>query len=86
MTACSEKEMGLMVESEALGRAVAKSIENDIAAGSSWQLMLKEDGKVVWVTKENGAITEEFDTDPMTTAAQRAEADALALIPDDREM
>jgi putative cardiolipin synthase len=79
-------EMGLMVESEALGRAVAESIEHDIAAGSSWQVLLKEDGKIVWVTKENGAITEEFDTDPMTTAAQRAEADTLALIPDDREM
>jgi hypothetical protein len=78
--------MGLMVESETLGEAVAKSIENDIAAGSSWQVILDEHGKVVWVTKDNGTITEEFDTDPMTTAAQRAEADALALIPDDQEM
>jgi hypothetical protein len=38
------------------------------------------------VTNDNGTITEEFDTDPMTTAEQRAEADALALIPDDQEM
>jgi len=79
-------EMGLMVESETLGEAVAKSVENDIAAGSSWQVILDEHGKVVWVTNDNGTITEEFDTDPMTTAAQRAEADALALIPDDQEM
>ena len=79
-------EMGLLVESEALGRAVAESIENDIAAGNSWQVILKDDGKVAWVTVEDGVITEEFDTEPMTTAARRAEADALALIPDDSEM
>jgi hypothetical protein len=30
--------------------------------------------------------SEYFGTDLMTTAAQRAEADALALIPDDQEM
>jgi hypothetical protein len=78
--------MGLLVESEALGRAVAQSIENDIAAGNSWQVILKDDGKVAWVTVEDGVITEEFDTEPMTTAARRAEADALALIPDDSEM
>ena len=79
-------EMGLLVESEALGRAVAESVDNDIAAGNSWQVVLKDNGKVAWVTVEDGVITEEFDTEPMTTAAQRAEADALALIPDDSEM
>ncbi len=79
-------EMGLLVESEALGRAVAESIENDIAAGSSWRVILKDDGSVVWVTMEDGVIIEETDTEPMTTAAQRAEADALALVPDSSEM
>jgi putative cardiolipin synthase len=79
-------EMGLMVESEALGRAVAESIENDIAAGNSWQVILNDDGKVKWVTVDDGVVTEEFDTDPMTTTVRRAEADALALIPDDSEM
>jgi putative cardiolipin synthase len=79
-------EMGLMVESETLGRAVAESIENDIAAGSSWRVILKDDGSVAWVTMEDGVITEESDTEPMTTAARRAEADALALIPDSSEM
>jgi len=79
-------EMGLMVESEALGRAVAESIENDIAAGSSWRVILKDDGSVAWVTMEDGVIREEFNKEPMTTAAERAEADALALIPDSSEM
>jgi putative cardiolipin synthase len=79
-------EMGLMVESEALARAVAESVENDIAAGSSWQVILKDDGNVGWVTIESGVVTEEFDTEPMTTAARRAAADAMALIPDSKEM
>ncbi len=79
-------EMGLMVESEALARAVAESIENDIAAGSSWRVILKDDGSIAWVTMEDGVIREEFNTEPMTTAARRAEADALALIPDSSEM
>ena len=79
-------EMGLLVESEALGRAVAESIENDIAAGSSWRVILKDDGSFAWVTMEDGVITAETDTEPMTTAAQRAEADALALVPDSSEM
>ena len=78
--------MGLMVESETLGRAVAESIENDIAAGSSWRVILKDDRSVAWVTMEDGVITEESDTEPMTTAARRAEADALALIPYSSEM
>ena len=79
-------EMGLLVESEALGEAVARSIENDIAAGNSWRVILDKDGKPAWVTVEDGVVTEEYHTEPMTTAARRAEADALALVPDDKEM
>ena len=79
-------EMGLLVESEALGKAVADSVANDIAPGNSWHVILGDDGKVSWVTLEDGVVTEEFDTEPMTTAARRAEADALALIPDESEM
>ncbi|MFW2438920.1 MAG: phospholipase D family protein [Arenicellales bacterium] len=79
-------EMGLLVESAELGRAVADSIENDIAAGNSWQLLLDDNEKLSWVTKENGIITEKFDKDPMTSEAQRLEADALGLIPDASQM
>ena len=74
-------EMGLMVESEALAGAVAESIENDIAAGNSWRVLLDADGKVTWVTRENGVVTETFDHEPLTTAARRAEALLLEPIP-----
>jgi phosphatidylserine/phosphatidylglycerophosphate/cardiolipin synthase-like enzyme len=79
-------EMGLLVESETLASAVAESIENDIAAGNSWQVIMKDAGKVEWVTVENGVITAETETEPMTSAAQRIEADALAVVPDDAEL
>jgi putative cardiolipin synthase len=79
-------EIGLLVESEALANAVADSIENDIAAGNSWQVILKDDGKVEWITVVDGAVTAETDTEPMTSAARRAEAKALALVPDDAEL
>ncbi len=79
-------EMGLLVESESLANAVADSIRGDISAGNSWQVLLKDDGNVKWITDEDGVIIFETETEPMTTPMQRAEADALAIIPDDSQM
>ena len=79
-------EMGLLVESEALGRVVAESIENDIAAGNSWQVALKDDGRMVWLTLKDGVVTETFDTEPMTSAVRRVEAADMEIIPDSSEM
>jgi hypothetical protein len=47
---------------------------------------LKDDGKFEWITVENGAITAETDEEPMTSAARRAEAEALAIVPDDAQL
>ena len=79
-------EMGLLVESESLGQSVAESIEKDIGPGNSWQVILKDDGQLEWVTSKDGVVTEMHDTEPMTSPEGRAEADALALIPDSSEM
>jgi putative cardiolipin synthase len=79
-------EMGLLVESETLANAVADSIENDIAAGNSWQVIMKDDGKLEWITVEDGVRTAETDTEPMTSAVRRAEAMALAIVPDDAQL
>jgi putative cardiolipin synthase len=79
-------EMGLLVESETLANAVADSIENDISAGNSWQVVLKDDGEIEWITVENGVITAEKDKEPMTSAVRRAEAEAMAIVPDDAEL
>jgi hypothetical protein len=47
---------------------------------------MKDDGEVEWVTVENGVITSETETEPMTSVARRMEADALSVVPDDAEL
>jgi len=79
-------EMGLLVESESLAKAVADSIENDMAAGNSWQVILNDDGFVEWITVENGVVTSELEIEPMTSAGRRAEANLLTVIPDDSQL
>ena len=79
-------EMGLLVESETLAKAVAESIENDIAAGNSWQVIMKDDGTVEWITVEDGVITAELEKEPMTSAGRRAEANLLVIVPDDSQL
>jgi len=79
-------EMGLLVESETLAKAVAESIENDMAAGNSWQVIMKDDGVVEWITVENGVVTSELEKEPMTSKGRRAEADILAIVPDDSQL
>lgn len=79
-------EMGLLVDSPALAQAVADSIENDIAPGNSWQVVRQADGKITWITTENGAITTETETEPMTSKERRAEADLLMAVPDKSQL
>ena len=79
-------EMGWLVESESLAEEVARSIEQDIAAGNSWRVVLKEDHHPEWVSVVNGETVVEAETEPMTTAKQRAEAGALEVVPDDSQL
>jgi hypothetical protein len=55
-------------------------------AGNSWQVVLKDDGKLEWVTVKNGVVTAETHEEPMTSPARRAEAKALAILPDDSQL
>jgi putative cardiolipin synthase len=79
-------EMGLLVESETLSNAVADSIENDIAGGNSWRVVGADAGGLEWVTLENGVVTTETETEPMTTPERRVEARLLAVVPDDAQL
>lgn len=79
-------EIGLLVESESLARAVAESIENDMAAGNSWQVILKDGGSVEWITVENGVVTSELEKEPMTSSGRRIEADLLMVVPDESQL
>jgi hypothetical protein len=78
--------MGFLVESPSLAQAVAASIDNDIAPGNSWQVIMQDDGSVAWITTENGVIAAETETEPMTSRARRAEADVLSVVPDDAQL
>ena len=78
-------EMGLLVESEALGEQVAASIEQDVSGENSWRLRLT-DGKLQWLTVENGRITDQTGTEPATTRVRRAEAWLLQIVPDDAQL
>ena len=53
---------------------------------NSWKVVLKDDGKLQWVIEQNGVMTAETDDEPMTTAARRAEAKALGIVPDDSQL
>jgi putative cardiolipin synthase len=79
-------EMGFLVDSRSLADAVAGSIENDIAAGNSWQVIMRADEQVAWITSENGIIKTETETEPMTSKARRAEADLLMVVPDKAQL
>ena len=79
-------EMGLLIDSRELAAAVAASIKNDVAPGNSWQLELTADGEINWVTRRDGKITEDLTVEPMTSAAQRAAADLLMVVPDKSQL
>jgi len=79
-------EMGLLVDSRELAAAVAASIKNDVAPGNSWQLEMTADGEINWVTRRDGKIAEDLTVEPMTSAAQRAAADLLMVVPDKSQL
>jgi phosphatidylserine/phosphatidylglycerophosphate/cardiolipin synthase-like enzyme len=79
-------EMGFLVESPSLAEAVAASIENDIAPGNSWQVIMQGDGQIAWITNENGLVNTETETEPMTSKGRRAEAKLLSVVPDKSQL
>ena len=68
-------EIGLLVESPELGRAVAESILNDMSPGNAWQVRLNDEGNTEWVTVENGIETVEPDNEPLSSKGRKLEAD-----------
>ncbi len=67
-------EIGILVKSPELGRAVADSILNDTAPGNAWLVRLNE-GKTEWVTVENGKETIEPKSEPLSSSGRKLEAD-----------
>ena len=79
-------EMGFLIDSPELARAVGASIGQDISPGNSWQVMLGENGNVMWVTKKDGQVTVETRAEPMASDKRRAAAKLLLVVPDDSQL
>ena len=47
---------------------------------------MRPDGKVAWITSQNGEIIMEPDAEPMATRKRRAAADLLMGVPDDSQL
>ncbi len=69
-------EIGFLVECPELGVAVADSILNDMAPGSSWLVRLNEQGETEWITIRDGMETIEPESEPLSSVARKLEADA----------
>jgi putative cardiolipin synthase len=59
-------EMGIVVDSPALARALAAGMERDMSEANSWRLWLAEDGTPRW-TSDAGTL----DRQPARDASQR---------------
>ena len=74
-------EMGLMIESESLNANVREALEPDFSPRNAWQLQLREDGRVVWVSDK-----ETLDHQPTHSFMRRIEDWFFSLLPIENEM
>lgn len=79
-------EIGLLVESEALGRQVAQSILGDMAPGNAWRLRIGADGETQWTTEIDGRVEVEPEQEPLASTARRLEADLVEPVTPAAEM
>lgn len=74
-------EMGLLVESEALNRAVRSDYAIDFDLDNAWQLTLDENDRVIWQSD-----TETRTSQPAASFMQRLEDWFFAHLPIEAEM
>jgi len=79
-------EIGLIVESPELGRAVAESTLNDMSPGNAWQVRLNEEGDPEWVTVDNGVETVEPNNEPLSSKSRKLKADLAQLLTPSSQM
>lgn len=78
-------EIGVMIDSPEIGRQLGKFIDEGIAPGSAYRVMLDKDGELVWRAETNGTKAE-FDTDPETGLWQRFVIDVVGLLPIEEQL
>jgi putative cardiolipin synthase len=69
-------EMGLLVDSPALGAQVADFMERTMAPENAWRLVLDEDGRLAWESSD-GRVT----TQPAQSFWQRVKNDIFGMFP-----
>ena len=67
-------EIGILVESEELGSAVADSILGDMGPGNAWLVRLNDKGDTEWVTVQNGEEIIEPESEPLAGSSRKLEA------------
>lgn len=74
-------EMGFLVVSRSFNEVVRSAVQQDFSGENSWQLRLKQNGQVNWVT-ENQILTSQ----PATSLAQRLEVWFFSHLPIEDEL
>jgi putative cardiolipin synthase len=74
-------EMGLIIESESLNANMREALEPDFSPRNAWQLQLRDDGRIVWVSDN-----ETLDHQPTHSFMRRIEDWFFSLLPIEKEM
>jgi putative cardiolipin synthase len=73
-------EIGVMINSPEIASQAAKIMDEGVAPGSSYQVTLDNDDRLVW-TAENNAEKVQHDTDPGTNIWDRLLFDFIGILP-----
>ena len=73
-------EAGLYVESPELAAQVLAYMDEGVLPENSYQLLLDDNGNLVWITADDG-VEVRYDKDPMTTFGQRFMSGFIGILP-----
>jgi putative cardiolipin synthase len=73
-------ETALIVHSPQLAQQVAATIEQNMQPQNSWQVVLDEQGRTVWITQQDGHEVRSYQ-EPAQSGWKRFKADFIALFP-----
>lgn len=78
-------EAGLYVESPELAAQVLDYMDEGVRPENSYQVLLDDDGDLVWVTEIDGEEVR-YDDEPETTFGQRFMSDFISILPVDKHL
>jgi putative cardiolipin synthase len=78
-------EAGLYIQSPKLASQVIAYMDEGVEPQNSYRLLLDQNGKIYWVTKEGGK-TKQYRNDPHSTFMQRLKASVIGLLPIEKQL